>query len=697
MGVDIGGTFTDVVAFDPTTRGLSYGKAPSDPRNLVGAIQSALDVLGVAASSVGILKHGTTVVINTILQRSGGRTALVTTSGFRDVLEIGRTNWPEPYNLFYDRLPPLVPRELRFEVGERMGARGEVVAPLDPASLDAVIDALGAAKIEAVAVCLLHSYANPSHELSVGEAIRRRLPDVYVSLSHELSQEFREYERTSTVVTNAFAGGVVDSYLAELEGHLERSGFAGSLYLMESNGGVTTVETARRKPVVLVESGPAAGAIAAAEWAAQAGPGNVIAFDMGGTTAKACLIENGEALVTSEYYLPNYERGFPVRVAAIDIVEVGTGGGSIARVDEVGMLTVGPQSAGAVPGPASYGGGGSEPTVTDANLALGRLEPGRYLKGSMTLWPDLAEKALATIAGPLARDHVRAAWGVLRLANFNMAAAIKRVSLERGRDPREFTLFVYGGGGALHGADLARDLGIPEVVVPVMPGTYSAFGMLLADLRQDFTRTVMRRLDGLAPAEWEDAFGSIESSAQAWNLDASQGETRARLARYADLRYEGQEHTLLIGVDSLGQEPLPEVRKRFEAEYRRRYGHSFGELVVEIVNVRVAAHVSVEKPPLQEVAAGTGARPTGSRQTYFDGHGFLDTAVFLRDELGAGDQVAGPAVIEEYGATTCIGPGDRLRVDRHGYLHVRIGGASASGSAAGAKVGAATDEMKEGS
>ena len=676
LGIDIGGTFTDIIASNLETGELTYAKTPTYNDDLVRSLREAMEAVGVPSADVGVIRHGTTVVINAILTRSGERTALVTTEGFRDVLEIGRTNWPEPYNLFFDRLPPLVPRERRFELGERMAANGSVVRPVDLAEVEKLAKAIAASGAKAVAVCFLHSYVNPEHERLVGEALAQILPDSYITLSHELTREFREYERTSTVVTNAYVGGVVDRYVGSLSEYLKDRGFTGSLYLMESNGGVTTADSARRRPVALVESGPAAGVMATAEVAKATGVDRSIAFDMGGTTAKACLVEHGDPLFTSEYFVPDYEHGFPLRVAALDILEVGTGGGSIARVDNVGMLTVGPESAGAVPGPACFDAGGIEPTVTDANLVLGRLNAEHFLAGDRLLDVEKAREALALIADRLGSDITTAAAGVIRIANVNMAAAIRKISLDRGRDPRDFEMFAYGGGGPLHGVDIARELAIPRVIVPVMPGIFSALGMLLAELRQDFTRTFMRDLASMSEEDLRVQYGELRKEGDDWAAKAGDGARDRRTLQLIDLRYSGQEFAIMVNVNNPDSPSvLAEVRAAFEEEYERRYGHAFPELPVETVGLRTVEYLSLPKPPLATIGASVRksvASQMNKRPVYFDGLGYVDTPVIPRDGIRVGHQHVGPLVIEEYGSTTVIGPGDRLIVDELGQLIIDL-------------------------
>ena len=680
LGIDIGGSFTDIVASNLQTGEISYAKTPTYSQDLVRSLREAIAAISVPVGEIGVIRHGTTVVINAILTRSGKRTALVTTKGFRDVLEIGRTNWPEPYNLFFNRMEPLVPRELRFEIDERMSASGEEISPVREGDMSELVAKIQDAKVEAVGVCLLHSYVDDTHEKLIGEALADAFPDAYISLSHELSREFREFERTSTVVTNAYVGGVVDGYLGELESYLESEGFSGRLYMMESNGGVTTAESARRRPVALVESGPAAGVMATAEISKLRGIDNAIAFDMGGTTAKACLVEGGVPLFTAEYFVPSYEQGFPLRVAALDILEVGTGGGSIARVDSVGMLTVGPESAGAVPGPACFGNGG-EPTVTDANLVLGRLSPSAFLHGETALDVEAARSALAPLADRLGSDIITAAAGIIRLANVNMAAAIRRISLDRGRDPRDFQLFSYGGGGPLHGTEIARELSIPRLVIPILPGIFSALGMLLADLRQDFTQTYMRDLAALGPHELRDEFAALESSARSWENDIGSDAQGRRSVRYVDARYKGQEFTIMVKVPEEWDASLAErLRAAFEQEYQLRYGHSFPSLPLEIVGLRSIDYVSLPKPLVSALTdstrQGTGAE-LGSRSVYFGSAGFLETPVVIRSDLEIGAHFEGPLVVEEYGSTTILGPRDTMVVDPMGQLVIDIAKESA--------------------
>lgn len=676
LGIDIGGSFTDIIASNLETGELSYAKTPTYNQDLVRSLREALEAVGVPSADVSVIRHGTTVVINAILTRSGEDTALITTEGFRDVLEIGRTNWPEPYNLFFDRLPPLVPRERRFELGERLSASGEVVRPVNEQEVEALAERIKDSGAKSVAVCFLHSYANPAHERLVGEILSEFLPDRYISLSHELTREFREYERTSTVVTNAYVGGVVDRYVASLDSYLSEKGFEGTLYLMESNGGVTTATAARRSPVSLVESGPAAGIMAANEIAKESGIERSIAFDMGGTTAKACLIENGDPLFTSEYFVPDYEHGFPLRVSALDILEVGTGGGSIAQVDNVGMLTVGPESAGAVPGPACYDGGGVQPTVTDANLFLGRVSASNFLGGNRLLNKAKAEEVLSGLAAKLQTDIVTTASGVVKIANVNMAAAIRKISLDRGRDPRDFVMYSYGGGGPLHGVEIARELSIPRIIIPLMPGIFSALGMLLADLRQDFTRTLIRNLSSLSADQLAADFADLVQEGDDWANSMSKDSHQRRTLHFIELRYTGQEFAILIPIRHPDDPDVStQIRKEFEAEYEKRYGHSFPHLDVESVGLRIVEYLTLSKPSLELIGSSlkqSDNQAVQSRSVFFDGFGFVDTPVRSRQSLMIGESIKGPVAIEEYGSTTLVGPTDSLEVDRFGQLVINV-------------------------
>ncbi len=519
VAVDIGGTFTDLVAYDDDSRSVVFAKSPTTYGNFVSGVLDCFVKAKLDPRAASFLNHGTTLVINSLIERKGAKSALVTTQGFRDVLEIARGNRPDPFDLHYRRDDPLIPRILRFEVMERIGSKGEIIVPLDVDALPPLADKLKALGVESVAIFFMNSYANPKHEEEAAGILRRLLPDAYVTYSTELTREWYEYERTSTVAANAYVGPQVNTYVRRLEGDLAAKGFHGSLFMMGSNGGLLSVDRTCRQPVGLVESGPIGGCIGAAAYADALGYKNVIAFDMGGTTAKCALVEKGRFSVDSIYYAGGYVKGFPIKSSVINIVEVGSGGGSIAWLDAQNRLHVGPQSAGSAPGPACYGHGGREPTVTDANLVLSRLNADRFLGGEFVLDDDAARASVQRIAAPLGyrgrNGVIEAADGILSIATVIMAGAIKQVSVEHGLDPREFVLFCYGGGGPLHANALARELSIPTVIVPPEPGNFSAIGMLLADARLDLSKTFVGMLNESTVAALNDAFAEMEAEARA--------------------------------------------------------------------------------------------------------------------------------------------------------------------------------------
>jgi N-methylhydantoinase A len=675
VAVDIGGTFTDLVAYDHDSHQVAYTKSPTTYGNLVDGILDCFGKAKIRPDQATFLNHGTTLVINAYIQRKGAKAALVTTKGFRDVLEIARANRPDPFDLYYQRGEPLIPRELRFEVAERMDNRGQAVVPLDLAALDALAADLKARGVDAIAVFFMNSYANPAHEEAAAARLRVLLPGVYVTHSTELTREWYEYERTSTVAANAFVGPQVNAYIRRLESDMEERGFKGSLFMMGSNGGLLSADRTCRQPIGLVESGPIGGCIGAGAYAEALGFKNVVAFDMGGTTAKCALVENGRFSVESIYYAGGYVKGFPIRSPVIDIVEVGSGGGSIAWLDAQKRLHVGPQSAGSTPGPVCYGHGGAEPTVTDANLVLGRLNPARFLGGELGLDTAAAERAIAErIAGPLGyqgRDGlVRMADGILAIATVIMAGAIRQVSVEHGLDPRDFVLFSYGGGGPLHAGALARELNTPTVVIPPAPGNFSAIGMLLADARIDASKTFTARLGDDTVTAMQDAFAAMERDAAA-ALAEEFGASEVFFERHAEMRYVGQNHSIKVPVSGLADPAA--IKSAFERDYKRRYGHADARAAGEMQALHLSAFARQKRPDLGRLPqiAETGA-PRGARQVYFGGPGggWAEAAVYDRAVLRPGFAADGPAVIEEYGSTTLVAPGDRFAI---GPLHeIRI-------------------------
>jgi N-methylhydantoinase A len=680
VAVDIGGTFTDLAWYDEATEAVGFGKALSTPRALAEGVQQCLARGRVDLARTLHLIHGSTVAINAVIQKTGAKTGLITTEGFRDVYEIGRANRPDTYNLFFEKPVPLVPRTLRLEVRERMSARGEVLRPLDLRSARAAVRALKRAGVGSVAVCFLHSYANPEHEIRIGELLRKEFPDAFVTLSHQILREFREYERTSTTVLNAYVGPLVSQYLEQLEGLLRRHGFHGTLFLTQSNGGVMTGERAKVAPVAMMESGPAGGIIGAVQLGKVLGHENVIAFDMGGTTAKTCLVERAMPKMADGYYIGGYALGYPLRLPVVDIVEVGAGGGSIAWIDEGGALKVGPRSAGAEPGPVCYRRGGTEPTVTDANLATRRLNPRRFLGGELDLDVDGATRAIRErVARPLGMDLTEAAHGILKIAEARMSFAVRAITVERGYDPRDFVMVAFGGAGPLHATAIARELGIPRVVIPPQPGHFSAVGMLFTDVRHDYVQTHVCDYDAASPREIEAVFARLEAEGlQTLESEGLRGEAVAFL-RSMEMRYLGQEYAVTIPVPSRFERPetLGEIRKRFDDAYDVRYGHSAPMEPLQLVNLRLATLGTVRKPHFDRLRHREAGGPVRARarRVYFEAAGHVECPVFLREALATGTEVAGPAIIEEYASTTVLHPGDRVVVEPHGCLVLDVASA----------------------
>jgi len=677
--VDIGGTFTDVVAYDDETGEVRVGKALSTPRDLIDGVFDGLGNAAIGADELASLIHGSTVVVNALIERKGARTALLTTAGFRDVYEIGRINRPDAFNLGFRKHEPLVPRAMVFEVPERMRADGSVLVPLDEDRVRAIARDLADLDVEAVAVVLLHAYRQPAHEIRVGELLAEELPGRYVSLSHEISREYREFERTSTVAANAFVGPLVSDYLHRLDKRVRGFGSGASLAIMQSNGGVADVATAAAQCVQMLESGPAGGVVGTIALCEQLGQREAIAFDMGGTTAKSAVIRDLSFPVASDYFLGGYETGLPMRIPCLDIVEVGTGGGSIAWLDETGGIHVGPQSAGADPGPACYGRGGTDPTITDATVVLGHLAPDGELVGDLALDGGAARRAVGALADRLGMDVVDAAAGIVAIGAASMANSVRAVTTERGLDPRDFTLFAYGGNGPLHISLVARELGIRRVVVPPFPSVFAALGMLMADVRLDVVQTEVRSVSGTTAAELESALVLLEAECAERLRSSAVGFDTLRFVRAADMRYIGQEHTVTVTVPRAGpHDDLSALKAAFDAAHGERYSHNAPDEPAQIVSLRVSAIGGLAKPRLAELAPGGSEPPpdaaTGRRPVVFavDG-GAVDTPVYHRDRLAAGNRIAGPAVVEEDTTTVLLRPGDALEVDGLGNLLLSIG------------------------
>ncbi|MBI4184115.1 MAG: hydantoinase/oxoprolinase family protein [Proteobacteria bacterium] len=690
IAADIGGTFTDI-AFLSEEGVLATRKLPSTPddyaRAVVTGILDLLAELRTSPAEVSAVLHGCTVATNAILEGKGAPTALITTQGFRDVLELRRIRVPRLYDPLWVKPEPLVPRERRFELAERIAADGSVVRPVEAAEVDAVVERVGRAGVEAVAVCFLHSYANPAHERLVGERLRRALPGVFVSLSTDILPEFREYERTSTTVINAYVGPPVTAYVGSLVEAMSAAGIGGRLLVMQSSGGMLDSATVMERPAYIVECGPAAGVMGAAYLGRLIGCANLITLDMGGTTAKASIIEDHQLLKTDEYEVGGgislssrlvKGAGYALKTPVIDISEVGAGGGSIVWLDKSGQIKVGPRSAGAVPGPVCYGLGGSEPTVTDANVVLGYLNPGALAGGTVAIDAEKARRTIAErVAAPLGQTLFEAAYGVHVIANANMMRAVKAVSTYRGRDPAEFVLLAFGGNGGVHGVELARALRMQRVIVPIGAGVFSAIGLLVAEVRFDQSRAFLRHLSALSPAEIEAAFAPLEEQVLA---KLARPRAEVSFERAMDLRYAGQAFELTVAVPEglIARDGTAGLAELFEREHERTYGHRFPDAkAIETVAVRVAGIArgagGGERPAALRYGATAGAARPASRSVYFGPElGHLETPIVSRGAL-AGGRHEGPLVIEEYEGTVLVPPGARVSLDGFGNAVIDLG------------------------
>jgi N-methylhydantoinase A len=669
LSTDVGGTFTDGVLLDETTGQIQISKVLTTPANpAIGTIESILK-FGVSLEEVSFLVHGTTVVINALIEGKGARTALITTAGFRDILEIGRSNRLEMYDALYKKPDPLVPRYLRFGVRERINAAGDILVPLDTGAIDRIVAEMRRHSVEAVAVCLLNAYSNPQHEEEIGRLLQLRFPEAGCSLSHLITRRYYEYERTSTTVQNAYVMPVVRSYLHSLERELVGRSFQNALQIMQSNGGVMTSVVARDIPIGMVESGPAAGAIGAAALAGLTGHKNVISYDMGGTTAKTAIIVKGMPETTDTYAVN--ER--PILLPVVDLREIGAGGGSIAWTDVAGALHVGPQSAGADPGPACYMRGGTQPTVTDANLQVGLLNPDYFLGGEMDIDPARAHDAIAAIAQAYDISVDEAALGIIKIVNTNMSALLQSMTVKRGYDPREFALVAFGGAGPLHAAAIAQEMNIPTIIVPMNSGVFSAWGMLMADLRHDFALTHIQ-----AVAEIDvDRFNALCHNLAARLHEIFRLENVAEedivVTYELDLRYLGQEHTLSVAVPSHFTEADKITAARaFDDLHYATYGHNAPDEPKVMVSLKAIGVGRVRKPTLKTISTGTAAPPatarTGQRPVYRGSGRYEEFDIWRRERLLAGNVIHGPAVVEEATATTVIENDQSCTVDLYGNL-----------------------------
>lgn len=681
IGIDVGGTFTDVTALDTADGRFHIHKLPSttDDQSVAVAegVRTILRRTGAAPGDVGYLGHGTTVATNTVLESDGARTALVTTAGLRDVLEIGRQQRPDLYDLDADKAPALVPRALVHTVTERMTAKGAPLVPLSGQDADAVVDRIRAANPEAVAVCFLHSYRNDGHEREVAARLRAALPDAYVCASADIAPVFREFERFSTAVVNAYVGPRIDRYMSRLAERIRATGVPVQPKVIGSSGGMMSLESVARYPVTTLLSGPSAGVVAASHVAGQAGFADLITFDMGGTSTDVCLVRDGQALVSTQRRI----NGRPVRTPSLDIHTVGAGGGSIARVDPGGALEVGPASAGSQPGPAAYGRGGDQPTVTDANVLRGRLNPEYILGGALAVDYEAAGRAVDGVAEAMAADRTVAARGIGRIAAVNMAGAVRKVSVEAGEDPRGYVLVAFGGAGPLHAVEVARQVGMSTVVVPPNPGTLCALGLLVTDIRAEFAQAVLQEADEHNPEKLDEMLREAHDSAREWLAAEAPPEAETRITGEARMRYARQNFELsvplpqrAIDTAAFGSGAVAEMVASFHAQHTKSYGYAHADAPVQIVEIQLTAAAVIDKPDLPSIEEGTdpGGALVGRRQVDFDETGPLDTPVYERAKLCAGTELPGPAIVEQLDTTTVITPDATALVDAHGNLIIEV-------------------------
>lgn len=677
VGIDVGGTFTDILVADPDGGSLVRAKVPSTPHDpsvgILTGLTQGLNIRGAAMGDVVYFAHGTTVATNALLERRGASVGLITTAGFRDLLEIGRQARPDLYDLQVDKVEPLVPRNLRLQVTERVYYDGRVITPVDTEELEEAVRRLARSEVEAVAVCFLHSYVNPAHEERVLARLREALPNAYLSVSSEVNPEFREVERLTTTVVNAYVGPVINRYIGNLKRQLSDSGVTANPYVSQSNGGLISLDEAMHRPVRILLSGPSVGVMGAAHVGKEAGFPNLITFDMGGTSADMSLIQDGTPRVATEREVA----GYSIRSAMVDIHTVGAGGGSIAWQDVGGLLKVGPQSAGADPGPACYGKGGAQPTVTDAHVVLGSLNSEHLLGGRMPIEAQRSHDAIADLGGRLGLSPRETASGVISVVVANMVRAIRLVSVQRGHDPRDYALVAFGGAGPLHSGWIGRELRIPRVLVPSSPGLLCAFGLLVSDIRGDFAHTKLVEMDETSPEALEDTFARLEGEGDAWLGRESIPSEQRVFKRFVDMRYRGQNFELIIDApsDTTGPEGIAELARRFHAAHERSYGYAASDEPVQMVTFRVEAVGVVPRTHAQAAPLGPadpGTAVVGGRRIHLDGRDW-DCPIYDREELVPGNEIPGPAVVEQMDTTTLLLPGQHARVDGYHSLIVDTG------------------------
>ena len=682
VATDVGGTFTDLVCFETDTEtgkhSIVTAKTDTTPPDFEIGVLNVLAKGQVDPSEVDFLAHGTTVVINSITERKGVKVGLITTKGFRDSLEIARGNRPDFFNLHYQKPIPFVPRYLRRELPGRMSYRGEESESLDMALLPSILDDFKSEGVAAVAVCFLHSYANFSHEETAMKEVKRLWPEVAVVASHQITREWREYERTSTAVLSAYVQPAAEKYLKQLANGLKEKGFKGSPYIMQSNCGVDSLESVSRIPITMVESGPASGFWGAAELGKLINEPNVIALDIGGTTAKCSLIENGQVRIMTNYWIERDGKsaGYPIMVPVVDLVEIGNGGGSIAWVDDYSKLHVGPQSSGAIPGPAAYGKGGIEATTTDANLMLGRINKNYFCGGDINADMESAKSALSKVGDKLGATAEEAARGIIRIANNNMVNALKLVSLNRGFDPRDFVLVAFGGGGGMHAVALAQELGVKKVIIPAAASVFSAWGMMMSDLRRDHFVTHLVDLTEGAASDIESVFSSVELQAIEQFQTEGIDKKSIKFIRYGNFRYKNQEHTTEVRLSDgpISDKQIGLIEDEFHNTYEREYTYRL-DTSVELVGIHVVAtsevgKLTMQKRPDQGIKEAEARK--GAREVDYALEGVHKATLYNGEKLLPGMEFNGPAIIEDSGATTVIHPGNRVRVDGYTNIHIEI-------------------------
>jgi N-methylhydantoinase A len=682
VATDVGGTFTDLVCFESDIKTGQYSvitaKSDTTPPDFETGVLNVLEKGNVDPSEIDFLAHGTTVIINSLTERKGVKVGLITTKGFRDSLEIARGNRPDFFNLHYQKPIPFVPRYLRRELSGRMSYRGEESEPLDMALLPSILDDFKSEEVEAIAICFLHSYANFSHEEIVMKEVKKLWPEVAVVASHQITREWREYERTSTTVLSAYVQPAAEKYLRKLATGLSEKGFKGSPYIMQSNCGVDSLESVSRIPITMVESGPASGFWGAAELGKLINEPNVLALDIGGTTAKCSLIENGKVKIMTNYWIEKDDKsaGYPIMVPVVDLVEIGNGGGSIAWVDEFSKLHVGPQSAGAIPGPAAYGKGGGEATTTDANLKLGRINKNYFCGGSIKADMKAADSSLEKVGKGLGVTPDEAARGIIRIANNNMINALKLVSLNRGFDPRDFVLVAFGGGGGMHAVALAQELGVKKVVIPAAASVFSAWGMMMSDLRRDYFITHLADLIEGAGADIESAFSIVESQAISQFKSEGIEETNIKFTRYGNFRYKNQEHTTEVQLSSgvISDQQISEIESVFHETYEHEYTYRL-DMPVELVGIHVVATSEVGKLTMKEMPSSgtmeTEARK-GEREVDYALEGTHKAQLYDGEKLEPGMEFVGPSIIEDSGSTTVVHPENKVYIDGYSNIHIEL-------------------------